>query len=123
MLRKLAVAAAIGLLAALAAISPAFAGGGTKTCPPGDAYSQWCDMQLYPVVFPGGTISIDVDVVSSVDQNGVWKLYINGGEVCHGNYSYKDPARSWVCRNVPRGYPTLSASKPHWVYAYVGLRW
>jgi hypothetical protein len=80
-------------------------------------------MDLYPTRFPGGTISIDVDVQGSTPILGRWNLYIDGGKVCSTEYLHSDPPRSWVCRNVRAGVPTLDASRGSGAWARIGLRW
>lgn len=122
-LRKL-TAVVLGVIAAtFILVTPASAAGGTKTCPPSTILEPSCDLDLYPTVFPGGTISIDVDVTGSSGAIGKWILAINGGRVCEASYSYNDPPRSWTCSNVPRGVPFLSAARPYFETARIALRW
>ena len=52
-----------------------------------------------------------------------WTLYANYAPVCSSGYTSADPPRSWTCTNIPSGYLSLSASKPQWEYAEVGIRW
>lgn len=103
--------------------TPAQAGGGTKFCPTGASDQPWCTMYLYPTRFPGGTMSIDVDVSGSSTQTGVWNLYIDGGKVCSGSYRFSDPPRSWTCSNVRAGVPSLDASRDYRASVTLGLRW
>ncbi|MEV0387060.1 hypothetical protein [Nonomuraea sp. NPDC050643] len=122
LLRKLATVVVAGAAVVATLATPAQAAGGTKYCPVTGTLEPWCDLQLYPTRFPGGTISIDVDVTGPNPVVGHWTLYIDGGSVCGADFAYSDPPRSWVCRNVRAGYPTLSVPRGYEA-ARIGLRW
>jgi hypothetical protein len=98
-------------------------GGASKVCSrSGQDVDVWCDLDV-PGTFPGGTVHVDVDVSGGGQEYREWSLYVDFRKVCWASYTPKDPARSWTCRNVPRGKMRLSASKPGWERAAIGVRW
>ncbi|WP_109639434.1 hypothetical protein [Lentzea atacamensis] len=98
-------------------------GGASKVCTrSGQDVDVWCDLEV-PGTFPGGTVHVDVDVSGPDRASREWSLYVDFRKVCRAPYTANDPARSWTCRNVPRGKMRLSASKPPWEQAAIGVRW
>ncbi|WP_379507510.1 hypothetical protein [Nonomuraea zeae] len=122
-LRRLVTTAVASTAVVATLAAPAQAAGGTKYCPSTSGGEPWCTMDLYPTRFPGGTISIDVDVSGNTPVLTRWNLYIDGGKVCSAEFLHSDPPRSWVCRNVRAGVPTLDAGRAIGAWARLGLRW
>ncbi|MBY8853278.1 hypothetical protein K7G98_35615, partial [Saccharothrix sp. MB29] len=86
----------------------------------------WCilyDNEL-TADFPGGTISVDVDLLGFHDNaQYTWTVKSNFGNFCSATYYAADPARSWNCYNVPAGRIDLQVAKAGWHDASIGVRW
>ncbi|MFB9907114.1 hypothetical protein [Allokutzneria oryzae] len=114
--KTLATALAIGV--ALVAVPSASAGGHSKRCESDRA----CLIEGND--FPGGTLSIDADVIGG--PNTLVRIRYKGdhGERCVTEFWVNDPPRSWVCHNVPPGHyrVVIDTSERHDVFV-VGVRW
>ena len=116
--------ALFGLLPGVGQASAApIPGGVTGTCGalPTQTYCEIGDDR-----FPGGTISVDVDLVRTFPFNyeSTWVLHGLHGYTCKATFWADDPARSWVCNGVPGGIVELMVTKKQTVdTANLGLRW
>lgn len=90
-LAKVAVATAVAISLATAVAAPAQAATKTKVCA---ANTGTCVLLTNAY---GGRVSIDVDVSGTSTTSQRWTLNSNAGAVCYGDFTAKDPARSWVC--------------------------
>jgi hypothetical protein len=70
--------------------------------------------------FPGGTISVDVDVSGS--GTGVFVVTGPSGFQCSGSFPASGGVRSFVCRGAPAGLYEAGVTGPAGPSA-VGLRW
>ncbi|WP_143261580.1 hypothetical protein [Allokutzneria sp. NRRL B-24872] len=117
MLKK-SIAAVLAIGIALVTTPSASAGGRSKTC----TSDRACLVDGYD--FPGGTLSIDADVVGG--PNTVVHMRYKGdhGERCVADFWVNDPPRSWVCHNVHPGHYRVVIDAPdgHDVLV-VGVRW
>ncbi|MEU1812419.1 hypothetical protein [Micromonospora aurantiaca (nom. illeg.)] len=91
----------------------ALAGGGSSNCT-----ANKCSVGVAD--FPGGTISVDVDVSGS--GTGVFVVSGPNNFKCSGSFPASGGVRSYVCRNAPAGVYAASVSGPSGPSA-VGLRW
>ncbi|GAA4000392.1 hypothetical protein GCM10022247_21000 [Allokutzneria multivorans] len=116
-LRK-SLAAALAVGTALVTAPVASAGGHDKTC----TSDRACLIEGHD--FPGGTLSIDADVVGG--PNTVVHLRHKGdhGERCVADFWVNDPPRSWTCPNVRPGHYRVVIDAPDRHDALmVGVRW
>ncbi|MFB9907115.1 hypothetical protein [Allokutzneria oryzae] len=96
----------------------ASAGGYSKRCPSENV----CRVEGSD--FPGGTLSIDADVIGG--PNTLVRMRYKGdhGERCVTEFWVNDPPRSWVCHNVPPGHYRVIVDAPERHDAMVvGVRW
>jgi hypothetical protein len=69
-------------------------GGESATCP-----GRECG--VYSDFFPGGTVSVDVDLHGNGPAQ--WGLYTSAGLSCSASFRAEEGPRSWICYNVPSG--------------------
>lgn len=75
------------------------------------------------VDFPGGTLAVDADVWGT--QWGWWIVYREGDfeKVCKGNIDRaRDPARSYLCPDLPAGRYFLGVYNAGWAATDGALR-
>ena len=107
------VAGVFAVAAAIAFPLTAFAAGGSAHCS-----AKTCQVGVSN--FPGGTISVDVDVSGS--GTGVFVVTGPNNFQCSGSFPASGGVRSYVCRNAPAGTYVAGVDGPSGPSA-VGLRW
>ncbi|NUP67653.1 MAG: hypothetical protein HOW71_36400 [Nonomuraea sp.] len=114
LLGVLAVAMAAGT--ALGA-TPAQAATATKKCSGGPANC------VLAKVHPGrGTVTVTVDLTGgNKPYRYGWDLRQNGRILCSGEIRERWPAKTFTCKNMPKGRLTLTAS--YQKNAAVGMKW
>lgn len=77
--------------------------------------------------FPGGWISVDVDLVKSSqagDYQATWEVWDSRGPTgCEQKIWANAPAGSWTCDNIRPGVVSLTIAKHSPDHAHLGLRW
>ncbi|MCP3798830.1 hypothetical protein NLX83_06130 [Allokutzneria sp. A3M-2-11 16] len=111
-----AAALAIGMIFATA--PSASAGGYSKRCPS----ESVCRVEGNN--FPGGTLSIDADVIGGPNTRVRIRYKGDNGERCVAEFWVNDPPRSWVCHNAHPGHYRVLVDAPERHDALVvGARW
>lgn len=121
----------IGLLAAGIAVSAVPASGAAAATPtPRWAVHTTCPHGTWGGIcalvgddFPGGRISIDVDVTGRATLPGSWGLTSRNGFQCYGTFRMSDPPRSWTCDGVPSGLVILRSGEFGGATTTLGMRW
>jgi hypothetical protein len=86
----------------------------------GSAHCSASQCEIAVAQFPGGTISVDVDVSGS--GNGRFLVEGPNGYECGGSFPASGGVRSFVCRSAPAGGYGAGVSGSAGPSA-VGLRW
>ena len=85
----------------------------------------WCEAPINGYVyFPGGTISIDIDIWGNPGPAS-WRLVDGAGNaLCYTGFTVQDPGRSWTC-NVGAGDVKLRVDADTTVGRHfaLALRW
>lgn len=97
---KVLALSAIAVPAALVVSAlPANAAGHSVSCPGNNVI---CVNSFYHGT--KGTVSIDADVSGKGSGKYTWQLQTSSGTaICSASMTAVDPARSWICNNVPVG--------------------
>ncbi len=97
--KMLAVSAALVPAALALSALPASAAGHSVSCP---GNNITCVNSFYHG--SKGTVSIDADVSGKGSGKYTWQLQTSSGTaICSATMTAVDPARSWICNNVPAG--------------------
>ncbi|WP_394621741.1 hypothetical protein JNUCC0626_22450 [Lentzea sp. JNUCC 0626] len=123
-IREFMMAAVIAALVVPLAATAAHAGSVTGVCGPVPTQS---DCQIATLDFPGGRLSIDVDIDRRwpfVNYRTNWDVWDSQGPTsCKREFWSDDPPASWTCDNIHAGPITLNVGKQTPDFAHLGLRW
>ncbi|MFD4670357.1 hypothetical protein ACFWNN_11520 [Lentzea sp. NPDC058450] len=123
-IREFAVAAVIAALAVPLVATAAHAGSVTGVC---GAVPTQSECQIATLDFPGGRLSIDVDIDRRwpyTNYRTTWDVWDSQGPTgCKREIWSDDPPGSWTCENIHAGGITLNVDKQTPDFAHLGLRW
>ncbi|WP_086820968.1 hypothetical protein [Allokutzneria sp. NRRL B-24872] len=109
---------AVAIAMVFAATPSAFAGGSNRSC----GYDHIC--RLEGGGFPGGTVSIDVDVIGGANRLVEWRYKGDNGFRCGTTFWVNDPPKSWVCHGAdPGGYRLIVSDTEYHDGYRLGIRW
>jgi hypothetical protein len=123
-IRELLLSVAIAAAVLPAGAAAAMAESTNGTCGPVPTQSE---CQIATLNFPGGRLSVDVDIVRSWpfgNYRTTWDVWDSHGPTgCKREIWADDPAGSWVCENVHAGGVSLTVDKQTPDFAHLGMRW